>query len=57
MKLSDVLVILENRLIHLQENVKLAAAEGSLEQTVMLNNDIDSTTTTIESIKSILSGS
>lgn len=51
MTLTEVLIILENRLITLNETRKLAASSGNLEQVTSIDIDIASTTLSIEQLK------
>ena len=50
MTLEEILVILQNRKIALIESKKAATASGDLERVVIINNDLDSTINSIESI-------
>jgi hypothetical protein len=50
MTLEEILVILQNRKIALMESKKTAVASGDLERVVIINNDLDSTINSIESI-------
>jgi hypothetical protein len=50
MTLEEILVILQNRKIALMESKKTALASGDLERVVIINNDLDSTINSIESI-------
>ena len=54
MTLNDVLVILQNRMINLEETRKLAVSSGSLDQVVSIDGDILSTQLSIEQIKGAL---
>ena len=50
MTLEEILVILQNRKIALMESKKAALSSGDLERIVFINNDLDSTINSIESI-------
>lgn len=54
MTLNEILIILQNRLINLQETRKLAVASGNLDQVNSIDIDIETTTVSIEQIKSSL---
>jgi hypothetical protein len=54
MTLNEVLIILQNRLINLQETRKLTVASGNLEQVNSIDIDIETTTLSIEQIKTSL---
>ena len=57
MTLQELLSIMENRLINLTETRKQTAASGLLDQVVSLDNDIETTKTSIELISRILNSS
>lgn len=54
MTLNEILIILQNRLINLQETRKLAVASGNLEQVNSIDVDIETTTISISQIKASL---
>jgi hypothetical protein len=51
MTLNEVLIILQNRLINLQETRKLAVSSGNLEQVASIDNDIGTTLISIDQLK------
>ena len=51
MTLHEVLIILQNRLINLQETRKLAVTSGNLEQVNSIDVDIETTTISIDQLK------
>lgn len=57
MTLSEVLVILQNRIISLQEAKKTAIATGELQKVIDLDNDLITTSTTIEVITKSINNS
>ena len=50
MTLDQILVILQNRKVALVESKKAAIASGDFERVVIIDNDLDSTINSIESI-------
>jgi hypothetical protein len=54
MTLDEILVILQNRLINLDNARKAAVAAGSLDQVGNIDSDIVSTTSSIQQIKNTL---
>jgi hypothetical protein len=57
MKIEDILIILQNRLITLTEARKSAVATGDLERVVQIDGDLMSTVSTIETMKQTISTS
>lgn len=53
MTLDEILVILENRKTALLEAKRVAVSSGDIERVVLLNNDLDSTINSIDSIRQI----
>lgn len=51
MKIEEILIILQNRLITLTEARKSAAAAGDLERVVQIDGDLLTTVSTIETMK------
>jgi hypothetical protein len=57
MKIEDILIILQNRLITLTEARKSAVSAGDLERVVQIDGDLMSTVSTIETMKQTISTS
>ena len=51
MKLQDILVIMQNRLLNLNETRKLAVISGNLEQVMSIDADINTTENSIQQLK------
>lgn len=51
MTISDIISILENRLINLQETRRQAVASGLLDQVVSMDLDIATTTASLETLR------
>lgn len=50
MTVDEILIIMQNRLITLQETRKLAVASGNLEQIVSIDKDLSTTQLTIQQL-------
>lgn len=55
MRIEDILIILQNRLITLTEARKSAVAAGDLERVVQIDGDLLTTVSTIETMKQTIS--
>ena len=55
MTLNEVLVIMNNRIITLNEARKAAVAAGDLEKVIQIDGDLMTTLTTIEKLKETIS--
>lgn len=54
MRIEDIIVILQNRLIALGESRKVAVVSGDLARVVDIDNDITNTTLSLEQLQSSL---
>lgn len=54
MTLNEILIILQNRVIALNESKKMAVSSGDLQKTVEIDNDLITTLTSIELISQSL---
>lgn len=54
MTINEILTILDNRILNLTESRKAAVTSGLLDQVILIDNDMESTKTSIRSLKEIL---
>lgn len=54
MTINEILTILDNRILNLTESRKAAVTSGLLDQVILIDNDIESTKTSIRALKEIL---
>ena len=57
MKLQDILVIMQNRMLSLNEARKAAVISGNLEQVMLIDADINTTENSIQQLKTAISTS
>jgi hypothetical protein len=55
MKLDEILVIMQNRILGLNESRKAAVVSGNLEQVMSIDADINTTENSIQQLKTAMS--
>jgi hypothetical protein len=54
MTINEILTILDNRILNLTESRKAAVTSGLLDQVILIDNDMESTKTSIQALKETL---